>query len=1107
MAKRFDQSSFSSSASSWLSSFLDQADLPVIHLPREESSASESTSTGEEDESVVAKPLMKRGTSDSSGAIISGETSSSGYGSSTGLASSRESSYRSNGMDSRQSSYASTGLVSRTSTYYAANEKGSSSSSSGEDDSESGSSDASSSTDGLQHQSMDDPSTRTDPRGHQVANDSSETPSTSTPTLSVETQKTTNTTNASVVDTAEVHESIAEQALAFDEPRRKISENSDGLGFAKFVSLIKTGDIAAAFDAWTNAGPGSTSDDSNKSIPSGNGETTKDPPRNQLSSSLKDVWKNLLSPSQAPDLPISAPASNSPLGVPTTPTKKTSVWRSSSSTIGNLATIQEEASIAGDEFVDATTPIRPTDRRYQALGAPPSQYSRFKRRRRCVSSFGILVLLGALVAIIVLLLVPTLRELMRRRTTSAVNSPDGTVQPSIAPIMMPTRQTLSRSPVSIGEYPASPTSAPTTGITPPAILESEKLPTSMTSSPSSGSPSDSTRIPSLIQPFLSSPISMPPPSTSSGLPNQTSAPVPRAGGKDETTFMPSSQLSILMPTVLIPMESWSTSSPPNSSPSESTEPPSVYPPFLFPTITIPSPSSASAPLPLAEEKAVTFMPSSQSSTLMPSVLIAIEPMTIQAGPSPTPTSTPIEAPSVRPAVPTTPPSSFIPEVSTLFLQPTNFFVAPISALPQQTAGPSVVSLAVSAGPSQDPEILETTVGVSPSPSQQWMPSSAPIISDVVKASDGWLLLGNEIMGIATVQSKSSTSTVCLSSNGDIAAVADEFGVRVLSVKTGNWIQMGQTLPGVVSALSLSGDGQTMACAYLVGDTSSNRVEIFRFTGQQWTKFGQELPGNCEFKNSISLSYDGAVVAIGSPLERNAAGFITVHRYDLAQGFWIQVGGSILGDSSNDYAGVARLNDDGTRLLVGYPGHSTSTQLNTGLARVFKMEQNSWQQVGQDLVGNAKLKQLGYAVAISSSGNYIAVSAPYSNPLELKGQVFVYMLSPSGMWEQMGPTIQDAIAVYSDEAGRSLAISGDGMTVCLGSPRAQSVRVLTFSVEFNTWEEIGFLISERRAFGISVALSSDGKTLAMGSGHELGSKSAVSIFYRNATSETLDIFYA
>jgi hypothetical protein len=1082
MTNRHEPSSFSSSASSWLSSFLDQADLPVIHLPREESSASESTNTSGDDESSVSKPLMKRGTSDSSGVIISGE-SSSGFGSSTGLAS-RASSYRSNEMGSRTSSYVSTGLVSRSSSYYAPKEKGdldhssASSSSSAEDESESesGSSDASSSTDNLKHQSMDDPSARTDPPDPPELQtvDDTETPSTPTPSVSVETEKTTNTTNTAAMHTGQVDASVAAKVPAFDESTRKNSENSDSYGFANFVSLIKTGDLAAAFDSWNNIAPGSNSDESDKSNTSGNGETTNNPPRSLLSSSFRDVWKFQYSPSQTqikePTLPISAPTTDSALGVPTTPTKKTSsksMWRVSSTL---LATIQEEASLAGDEYTVAPTTIRPTDRRYHVLGAPPSRNSRSKSRRRCLSFFLISGIIGALVVIIVLLLVPAIRELTRSTTTTMI-SPDGTVtiQPSRPPSMLPTRQKPSRSPVSIGGDPVPATSAPTIGIPSPEALASGKIPSSTTSSPSNGSPSDSAEPPSLFQPFLFPPITMPSPTPSSDKANPTSAPVPRAGDKD-----------------------------------------------------------------------VTFMPSSQSSTLTPSVLIAIEPSTMQDGPSSTPTSTPFEAPTVRPSVlptivmsdttiPTAPPGSSIMPALPPTLQPTNLFIAPISASPQQTAGPSFVSppvpsLRLSPGPSQDPDIVDSSVSLSPSTSpsnvpeptqtptrdfilnwpsndddiNQFTPSAS--ISDV-EATNGWLLLGNEIMGIAIVNSRSSTSSVCLSANGDIAAVADEFGVRVLGVRAGSWIQIGQTLPGAISAMSLSGDGQTLACGYLLGDNSS-RVEIFRFTGQQWIKTGQELAGNCVFMNSISLSENGAVVAIGSPLENNAAGFITVHRYDFFQGIWFQVGESILGDFSNDYAGVVRLNDDGTRLLVGYPGHSTPTQLNAGLARVFKVEQNSWRQVGQDLVGNARLKQLGHAVAISSSGDYIAVSAPFSNPLGfLIGQVFVYSLSPSGMWEQMGPTIQDAIAVYSDEAGRSLAISSNGMTVCLGAPRAQSVRVLTFSAEDNTWEEIGFLRSERIAFGIAVALSSDGKTLATGSGHELGSKSTVSIFYRNATAET------
>ena len=417
---------------------------------------------------------------------------------------------------------------------------------------------------------------------------------------------------------------------------------------------------------------------------------------------------------------------------------------------------------------------------------------------------------------------------------------------------------------------------------------------------------------------------------------------------------------------------------------------------------------------------------------------------------------------------------------------------PLSRSPfgkQGESSNSSLSFSLSFVPSTVPSFVDSTT----SPVSVDTESFVPLVD--VGVHYRWQLMGNEISGPDMGNFTSVSNKVCLSSEGNIAAVASESGVRVLELKAGFWIQIGQMIPGLVIAMELSGDGQVLAFGYLLPDSSS-RVETFRFDGkEQWVQVGKVLSGSAAFTSSISLSNNGFVVAIGTPLENNTAGYICVHRYDDFVDDWFQIGESIAGDSVNDYTGTVRLNSDGTRLVVGYPGHSSSKGQNVGLVRVFDIKQGSWQQVGQDLCGQAMLKQLGHAVAISSTGNYIAVSAPFICPSgALEGQVFVYSLSNIGEWENVGSTIQEGI--YSDDAGRSLSISSDGMTVCLGAPRAQSVRIMQFSSQHGIWERVGyFQDNSHPEFGASVSLSGDGLTLAISSGREIVSESSVVVFHR------------
>ena len=148
----------------------------------------------------------------------------------------------------------------------------------------------------------------------------------------------------------------------------------------------------------------------------------------------------------------------------------------------------------------------------------------------------------------------------------------------------------------------------------------------------------------------------------------------------------------------------------------------------------------------------------------------------------------------------------------------------------------------------------------------------------------------------------------------------------------------------------------------------------------------------------------------------------------------------------------------------------------------------WEQIGQDIDGEAAGDQSGYSISLSSDGNIVAIGAPYNDGNgENSGHVRVYEFK-NNVWEKIGKAIDGEAG--EDYSGKSISLSSDGKTVAIGSEfnngkngiSSGHVRVFKYDKISNEWNRIGQVIEGDAAgdmFGASVSLSSDGKTVAIG----------------------------
>jgi hypothetical protein len=134
------------------------------------------------------------------------------------------------------------------------------------------------------------------------------------------------------------------------------------------------------------------------------------------------------------------------------------------------------------------------------------------------------------------------------------------------------------------------------------------------------------------------------------------------------------------------------------------------------------------------------------------------------------------------------------------------------------------------------------------------------------------------------------------------------------------------------------------------------------------------------------------------------------------------------------------------------------------------------------------QRFGYSIALSQDGTILAVGAPWAT-LDGKftaGMVQVYQLSRSRGWLPRGPAVVGRNA--GDQFGSSVSLSSDGSVLAVGAPtytgvgnRSGNVRVFVYGPG-NRYDLLGNEIPGLAAtdhFGVAVALSQDGRRLAVG----------------------------
>ena len=386
-----------------------------------------------------------------------------------------------------------------------------------------------------------------------------------------------------------------------------------------------------------------------------------------------------------------------------------------------------------------------------------------------------------------------------------------------------------------------------------------------------------------------------------------------------------------------------------------------------------------------------------------------------------------------------------------------------------------------------------------------------------QAQTGWKKHGEKVNG--TLGNENAGKAVAMSVDGSTVAIGspdyDENGVNRGRVKiygwnkaTSDWVQKGETIAGTArgdkagKTLALSGDGSRIIIGAPENDSKgedSGQAKVYEWdaTTSQWKRMGLAIDGvrfGEQAGYSVDISANGSIIAVCAKLHNGRRGSnngnTRIFEWDSAQMTWKQRGEGIDGEAASD--GVSdyamALSGDGSRIVIGVSAND-GNGANSGHTRIFEWNRTAWVQMGEDIDGEARNDYSGYAVDLSADGLTVAIGAPRNdNNGYSSGQTRIFSWNAlAHTWVQMGGSIDGEAA--RDEAGSSVALSADGLTVAIGAPEndgngkdSGQVRVYEWSNTAFMWIQIADDINGGAAgdyLGNSVGITSNGAIVVTG----------------------------
>jgi len=338
----------------------------------------------------------------------------------------------------------------------------------------------------------------------------------------------------------------------------------------------------------------------------------------------------------------------------------------------------------------------------------------------------------------------------------------------------------------------------------------------------------------------------------------------------------------------------------------------------------------------------------------------------------------------------------------------------------------------------------------------------------------------------------------LVAGGDADPAGDRFGIGISLSQNAEILAVGAYLDDENGT-----DGTTFGNAgsvYIFQSGSGGYQQV-----QKLTASGDADPAVDNFGWSVSFSATGEDLAIGANRDQENGGSQagSVYIFQSGSGGYQQVQKLTASGDANpagDRFGTSvSFSSTGETLAVGSFFDEENGGANAGSVYIFQSGSGGYQQV-QKLTAssdaNPGFDQFGFSISISSTGETLAIGAPYDEENgSSAGSVYVFQSGSGGYQQVQKLTASGDADPAADNFGWSVSISSTGETLAVGASYDDengggnsfdgAGSVYVFQSGSGGYQQVQKLTASGDAdpaadnFGWSVSFSSTGETLAVG----------------------------
>tara|TARA_A100001234_G_scaffold126636_1_gene111102 strand:- start:9744 stop:16739 length:6996 start_codon:yes stop_codon:yes gene_type:complete len=339
---------------------------------------------------------------------------------------------------------------------------------------------------------------------------------------------------------------------------------------------------------------------------------------------------------------------------------------------------------------------------------------------------------------------------------------------------------------------------------------------------------------------------------------------------------------------------------------------------------------------------------------------------------------------------------------------------------------------------------------------------------------------------------------------------------------------GTTSSDFGSALSMNWDGNRL----VVGSPGDNKFYVYDkdATTGSWSYYSNVITGSTtpgvEFGSSVSIAQESSdTICVGAPGSATGGTSVFVYEYDSINCTWSQTFSNnstdvdvlvpydatqtiTMNNNLSRYGHSVSMSLNGEHFAVGAPGSQEITQIDqtnaaTEPAGTITTVTNYPETfgsagAGRDIAASQGFASwFGFSIGMSGDGTRIIGGSPFSTSSSGGGQrglVEVYDHS-NGSWTKKGSTM---FGTTNDQYGWSVDLSRDGGTWIAGGRymtdpsrggvQFGGVKVYKWYMSTNDWVQVGQTLYGENVddkFGSSVAISADGRRIAIGANYNDG----------------------